>query len=201
MVAVFHVLAADLPDVADTLGQAFVDDPVWGRWIFGDTPNRLESVTAMFRLFATAALKTGHLYMASGHEAVAHWVPPDVEMMSQTDVAEIDERLGALLGSEFGRVLAGFEALEAAQPRDVPYFYLVALATRPEHQNRGFGSQLIRHVLDQCDTQGIPAYLRSSNPRNVSLYRRHGFLPIGDIRLPDGPSEVAMWRQPHSLHT
>lgn len=41
-----------------------------------------------------------------------------------------------------------------------------------------------------------PAYLESTNPRNVSLYERHGFAVTGSIDLPGGPSLSAMWRDP-----
>jgi ribosomal protein S18 acetylase RimI-like enzyme len=42
----------------------------------------------------------------------------------------------------------------------------------------------------------MPAYLESSNPRNMSLYRRHGFEQVGELPLPDGPALYPMWRTP-----
>ena len=40
-----------------------------------------------------------------------------------------------------------------------------------------------------------PAYLESTNPRNISLYRRHGFEPLGEIRSADSPLLVPMLRK------
>jgi len=33
----------------------------------------------------------------------------------------------------------------------------------------------MRHALARCDEESALAYLASSNPRNISLYERHGF--------------------------
>ena len=44
------------------------------------------------------------------------------------------------------------------------------------------------------DADGAPAYLESTNPRNVSLYERHGFVATGSIELPGGPPLTAMLR-------
>jgi RimJ/RimL family protein N-acetyltransferase len=52
------------------------------------------------------------------------------------------------------------------------------------------------YALDRCDRDKVPAYLESSNPRNMSLYRRHGFEPIGSIRAGSSPEIVPMVRRP-----
>ena len=61
---------------------------------------------------------------------------------------------------------------------------------------KGYGNALMRSRLDRCDAEYAPAYLESSNPDNVPYYERFGFEVTGEIRLPDGPSLVPMWRQP-----
>ena len=53
-------------------------------------------------------------------------------------------------------------------------------------------------MLAEADAEGLPCYLESSNPRNVSLYLRHGFVETGELPLPDGPSLIQMWREPHA---
>ena len=55
---------------------------------------------------------------------------------------------------------------------------------------------MLEPVLDDADADGWPCYLESSNPRNVSLYLRHGFVETGELPLPDGPSLTQMWREP-----
>ena len=55
----------------------------------------------------------------------------------------------------------------------------------------------MREMLDRCDAEGMPAYLESSNVRNVPFYGRHGFEVTGEIDLGKGaPTVTAMWRNP-----
>jgi hypothetical protein len=57
----------------------------------------------------------------------------------------------------------------------------------------------MQEVLTKADADGMPAYLESSNARNVPLYERHGFKVVGDFQaLNDGPTIWRMWRDPKS---
>jgi hypothetical protein len=42
----------------------------------------------------------------------------------------------------------------------------------------------------------VPAYLESTNPRNVSFYRRHGFEVLGTIQVGSSPPLIPMLRPP-----
>ena len=58
---------------------------------------------------------------------------------------------------------------------------------------------LKRHVgvttpVELIDESGKPAYLESSNPRNISLYQRHGFEVLGEIRSGAAPMYKLSWR-------
>lgn len=76
------------------------------------------------------------------------------------------------------------------------HWYLGLIATEPQLQGRGSGAALLTHSLQLVDMDHSPAYLESTNPRNVSLYERHGFAVTGSIDLLGGPSLSAMWRDP-----
>jgi hypothetical protein len=54
----------------------------------------------------------------------------------------------------------------------------------------------MRPVLRRCDEERMPAYLESTNPRNLSLYLRHGFEILGTIRVGEAPPVVPMLRPP-----
>ena len=66
----------------------------------------------------------------------------------------------------------------------------------PTSQGRGYGSALLRYALEQIDRTGAPAYLESSNPRNVPLYERHGFKILGRVQAGSSPTVVPMLRRP-----
>lgn len=54
---------------------------------------------------------------------------------------------------------------------DIEQFYIL-----PKYQNKGIGSHLLKHILDDADKTGLSAKLAvlHINPA-ISLYQRHGF--------------------------
>ena len=86
--------------------------------------------------------------------------------------------------------------MERKHPQE-PHHYLGAVGVEPAYQGQGLGSALMEHGLAQCDAEAMPAYLVSSNFRNVPLYERHGFEIVEEIPLPSGgPTVWRMWRKP-----
>ena len=63
------------------------------------------------------------------------------------------------------------------------------------YQGRGLGAQLMKYALAKVDALGLPAYLESSNPLNMSLYKRHGFEEMGSIQSGSSPAIVPMLRE------
>ncbi|MNG05071.1 Mycothiol acetyltransferase [compost metagenome] len=54
----------------------------------------------------------------------------------------------------------------------------------PDRQGRGIGSSLLSQTLAQLRQQGCPRVtLETGEPRNLALYRRHGFVQSGQLAL------------------
>jgi ribosomal protein S18 acetylase RimI-like enzyme len=77
-----------------------------------------------------------------------------------------------------------------------PHWYLPLIGVDPAHQGRGHGDALMSYALKWCDRDQVPAYLESTNSRNISLYRRHGFAPVGQIQAGSSPTIIPMLRKP-----
>jgi hypothetical protein len=58
------------------------------------------------------------------------------------------------------------------------------------------GSALLTPVLARVYADRMPAYLESSNERNIALCGRHGFEVTSELALPNGPRIWPMWREP-----
>jgi hypothetical protein len=57
--------------------------------------------------------------------------------------------------------------------------------------------ELLRANLATIDSEGMPAYLESSNPANDARYESLGFEPRSAFSTPDGEHSVTtMWREP-----
>ena len=57
---------------------------------------------------------------------------------------------------------------------------------------------MLKHALSIIDEKGLPAFLESSNPANISLYERHGFEVVGRIQVGSSPAVQPMPRAPIS---
>ncbi len=77
-----------------------------------------------------------------------------------------------------------------------PHWYLPLIGVDPTRQNKGYGAMLMQYALEVCDRDGLPAYLESSNPRNITLYQRHGFEIVGTIQAGSSPPLFPMRREP-----
>ena len=87
--------------------------------------------------------------------------------------------------------------VEGLHPKDPKHWYLGYLGTRCDSQGLGIGSAMLREVLTHADETRTPAYLESSNERNLTLYERSGFRVVEEIKaLGSGPSIWRMWRDP-----
>lgn len=93
-------------------------------------------------------------------------------------------------------VVRGLLRAQSMHPEEPPHAYLAILGTDPAAQGRGLGSAMMAPVLEQCDRDGLGAYLESSKDQNIYFYARHGFRVTAERRLPRGPRLWPMWRDP-----
>lgn len=194
-----HLLRADEAAAAHALADAFADDPVWG-FVFGGL-GRLDELTRFFEVCLRAGRRRGHTYLDVEGHGVALWAPPDVGVLDRREAEEVAALVDGLHGAaglaRFGQLT---EATAAHHPR-YPHFYLFILGVARPAQGRGLGGVLVDPVLDVCDREGLPAYLESSNPRNVPFYERLGFEVVSEILVEGGPSLQAMSRPPGAART
>lgn len=101
-----------------------------------------------------------------------------------------------------GRLRVGKELVDLMTEvhPDEPHWYLATIGTDPERRGHGFGQALLGSRLEQCDREGIPAYLESSKQANIAYYERFGFEVTGTVTVPGGgPDLWPMWRAPRPV--
>ena len=174
--------------VMQSLVLGFSTDPL-GRWFWPDAETYLQSGEA-FDAFAGRAIDSGSAYVTENYEGASMWMPPGVEPDEERMIPLLEKTVSADYLEE---VLGVFEAMDSYHPEE-PCWYLPVIGVDPFHQGNGFGSQLMKHALAKVDEDGLPAYLESSNPRNISLYERHGFEVIGKIQIGSSPPVHPMLR-------
>jgi ribosomal protein S18 acetylase RimI-like enzyme len=189
--------ANDTPRLAQTLANAFYDDPAIS-WMVPDDDRRRRVGPHGFKAWLEKIyLPKGNVYTDSDRKAGALWAPPGKWKMSVGVQLRLTPAMFRIVGvRRMPLILKGLAMMDKHHPDDQPHWYLAVLGTDPEYQGKGLGSAVMKPVLDRCDADGVGAYLESSKEANIPFYRRHGFEVTGEVHLPEGPPLWPMWRDP-----
>ena len=186
--------AADLTHVVGAVARSFYEDPIF-KWIVPDDGRRLRQLERGFALFARQVwFPHDETYTTDRLIVGAFWMPPCTRHLSLFKQLSILPAMAAILRGALPRLLRVLNAIEARHPHE-RHYYLPVIGIRPEWQGRGFGSALLRPILERCDRERLPAYLEASSPRNRGLYERHGFAVVEEMRVSDSPPLWRMWRE------
>jgi GNAT superfamily N-acetyltransferase len=186
----------DVPTVSETLGRAFLADPVFN-WIVPDEAQLRGTIAGFFRLFCKAVQPYDEIHVAAQGIGAALWVPAGrPPVVPEFEEAFTEEAL-ALAAEYAPRLGSLMEVMEQHHPTE-PHQYLWFLGVNPLWQGRGIGSALLQPVLDRLDRKSTPAYLEATSPSNRRLYERHGFDVVGVIDEHGGAPLWPMWREPRA---
>ena len=183
------VTQADETAAVDTIMLA--SPPIRWRAGAGPIPITMSRSCRPSRAPSRARASRAQRFYTEGHAGAALWLPPGT--------APDDEAMGEMMERTIapgirGEAIAVMEQMASHHP-DGPHWYLPLIGVDPAHQGKGHGEALMQHVLAQCDREHLPAYLESTNPRNISLYKRHGFEALATIQLGSSPPIVPMLRK------
>jgi GNAT superfamily N-acetyltransferase len=182
--------AEDKAAAVAALTLAFASDPAT-RWTWPDPKVFLMAFPRFAEAFGGAAFAKGSAHYIEG-AAVALWLPPGVEPDEPAMIELFQATADPSTASDGPQVM---QQMASYHPRE-PHWYLPLLGVDPARQGQGLGGRLLEHATRLFDRDGVVAYLESSNPRNVSLYRRHGFEVLGRIQVGGSPVFTPMRRDP-----
>ncbi|HTJ33678.1 MAG TPA: GNAT family N-acetyltransferase [Dactylosporangium sp.] len=165
---------ADREAAVATFVAAFAQDPAV-RWFLPDDETYPAEAAAMAGHLFDLRVGHGTVWIADGGAAVAMWDPPRTP---SRDGVEHPPQAG-----RFGR----YQAVVHAKMPKIPHWYLGVLATHPDHRGRRLGRSVMTAGLQRAAADALPAYLETSNPRNVDIYRSAGFEVAEHVYVDDLP--------------
>ena len=125
------------------------------------------------------------------------WLPPgvpkEIPLHNSIDIATSMIRYGG-----FKSLVRGmkFDEGMALRKKKDPHYYLFAIGTTPASRGQGVGDKIMKAGLKVVDKNGMPAYLESSKPSNITFYRRYGFEVVEEFSPTKGcPPLWLMWRE------
>jgi ribosomal protein S18 acetylase RimI-like enzyme len=176
--------------VVQIIIHAFADDPA-ARWMYPGEREYQAYFPSFVRAFAGAAFLPGSVHLVASGFGAALWLPPGYHPDDHALAALIERSVPAW---KQAAVFSMFEEMGRYHPSE-SHWHLPLIGVEPAEHRRGVGSALLRHGLEICDQQRLPAYLESSNPENISLYERHGFEVLGRIQVDSSPPITPMLRR------
>lgn len=179
----------DKARLLQTIVLGFSADPM-ARWASPDAAVYLDRRTEFFDAFGGAAFDHGTAFVADDGAAVATWLPPGVDADGERLSAIMAEQTPQSRMAEMDALFAKMEDYHLSEP----HWYLPLIAADPARQGQGLGTALMEAAIARIDADGRPAYLESSNPRNIPLYERFGFESIGEIKTETSPLLTPMVR-------
>jgi GNAT superfamily N-acetyltransferase len=173
-----------------TLVLAFVCDPVV-RWFWPQPSHYLANFPEFTRAFGGRAFEHGSAHYSADFAGGALWLPPGVE----PDREAMHALMRRTLSPKQLATLIGIREQMASYHPEEPHWYLPLIGVDPAKQGHGYGSMLLRFALECVDKDRRTAYLESTNPANIPLYRKHGFETLGTIQVDDAPPMFPMIRK------
>jgi ribosomal protein S18 acetylase RimI-like enzyme len=172
-----------------TLVLAFAADP-FVRWIHPEPAPYLAHFPPEIEAFGGAAFGSGTVWQVADFAAVALWMRPGLQPDTDATMALL---AAAMPPDRVDDLMGVFAQMDEAHPT-TRHWYLPWFGVDAALQGQGFGSELMRPCLEIVDREHLPAYLDSTNPRNVSFYERHGFTVAGEWRAGACPPIISMLR-------
>lgn len=184
---------ATVDRIIDTLVLAFSADPAV-RWLYPKPQQYLQSFSKFAWLLGGSAFAAGTARTIGHNAGTALWLPPGYS----PDHKALDSFLKQTVAPSQQTVFTVFEQMSHYHPQ-APHWYLALLGVEPTQQRQGYGSNLMKPMLMECDQNDQLAYLESSNPDNIPFYKCHGFEVLATIQVNDSPPIFPMMRYPQAL--
>jgi ribosomal protein S18 acetylase RimI-like enzyme len=184
-VAIRRLGRADLSEAVDVLCESFFDYPVM-RFVLGDSTDYADHLRRLVSFFVEARLYRDEVLLgiddAQGLTAVALISYPD-DRASPPAIAEIRERVWAILGAEARSRYEVFGTAAAPLEIEVPHIHLNMIGVRTRSKGRGLGRALLDavHGLSAEDSASTGVTLTTELPGNVSLYEYFGYEIVGSV--------------------
>lgn len=184
-ISIRHARSEDLAHAADSLAAAFEHYP-WTRHVIPAT-GYIDRLRELQGLYLDYAYKHGLVAVTADRDGAIALLPPDAPAPEQAMI----DRIVDLHGDRIDR-------LDHTEP-PAGAWRLETLGVRPESQGHGRASALIDFTLSAVVQQGGQLIvLETSDPRNVRLYERHGFVIVSRSDDPDRPPVWTLTATPNS---
>jgi len=191
----------DVEKATAVLTKAFHEDPLI-KLIYPDPEERKRYTPILWKFLTKDGLKYGEVYSPTKEiEGVVKWLPPRKEYMGiWRTIRSGGLKMGmALTKQKDARKLSTRKIQKVTdnilrihkELMKEPHWYLANIGVDPDHQGKGYGSKLIKPMLERIEKTGYTVFLETNFEGNVGLYEHLGFDIIDETKIPK--TEIINW--------
>ncbi|TRV81948.1 GNAT family N-acetyltransferase [Streptomyces sp. 130] len=184
--------ASDVPALAGVLASAYAEDPVWSWLMPRDRDRRLR---LLFTAHLARQVPAGRVWTDEDRTVAAVWAEPGAWKLPASYLLRNAGTLLRACRAQLPRTAGRLLALEHRHPARPAHWYVEYIGTHADARGTGRGSAVLGGLLERADADGRPVFLESSNSRNLTFYRRHGFEVREEMTFRSGPPMWSMWRR------
>lgn len=164
----------DKPIVIDILSDAF-DENQSVNYIVTQDEHKKVRIRALMNYSFEICYRFGAVYFSNDKSACALVLYPDQKKFSvATTWLDLKLVFNAIGLRRAGKAMSRESAIKSNYPKE-PIYYLWFLGVLNPHQHTGVGTQLLKEVIKDSQTQKRPVYLETSTLNNIPWYQKNGF--------------------------
>lgn len=160
--------------VVEILSASF-DDNKSVNFVVKQDKNRKVRIRGLMEYSFKVCNAFGDVWISEDEQACALVLFPDKKKTNLNAILwDVRLALSVIGINRIGPVLGRESKIKSFHPK-MPFSYLWFIGVKPELQNKGKGSQLLREIIEESKHGKRPIYLETSVERNLPWYKKHGF--------------------------
>lgn len=144
-------------------------------WVIKSDNKRVVRLSGLMEYaFNLCKLQNGVYLSEDNQGAIIYDFPNRTRYTFKRLLADVDLVVNVIGLRRFSKVLKRENYIKKYHP-DNDFIYLWFLGVDPNYQGNGTGGKLLQELTKIADNQSLPIYLETSNPQNLSFYKKFGF--------------------------
>ncbi len=178
-----------IKSAGEVLSRALYGDPMTIHVLPDNTERKLK-LHHVYQMLVCLGVRWGEAYAISSNlEGIAVWIPYKTykEYTIRTLRCSIKARLNKL-GRGAGKRFKPIDKYNAEAHKEFApneHWYLQVIGVDPQNQGKGYGSALMKYMLEKIDENKVPVYLETSTEKNVKFYEKLEFIVMKEAIIPD----------------
>lgn len=160
--------------VVDLLCQAFDGNPSVN-YIIKQDRRRQERIKALMEYSFDTCLSSGEIWLSDNLNGCALFLYPNAKRTTLKSIYRDVQLIFKSIGiKRISLALKREGRINAIRPK-IPCIYLWFIGVRPQVQQKGIGSALLKNVIGHAEKLQLPVYLETSILQNLPWYEQFGF--------------------------